>query len=34
VILHGSLATSDFLPGRSNIDLLVIIDGGLRDAEI
>ncbi|BBH70340.1 hypothetical protein ACTI_70250 [Actinoplanes sp. OR16] len=29
VILHGSLATGDFRPGRSDIDLLVITDGGV-----
>ncbi|WP_330186063.1 nucleotidyltransferase domain-containing protein [Dactylosporangium sp. AC04546] len=26
VILHGSLATGDFLPGRSDLDLLVVVD--------
>jgi predicted nucleotidyltransferase len=34
VILHGSLATGDFRPGRSDIDLLAIIAGGLSDPQI
>lgn len=33
VILHGSLASGDFLPGRSDIDLLAVIDGELPDAQ-
>jgi Domain of unknown function (DUF4111)/Nucleotidyltransferase domain len=33
VILHGSLAVGGFCPGRSDIDLLVVIDGGLTDAQ-
>jgi Domain of unknown function (DUF4111)/Nucleotidyltransferase domain len=33
VILHGSLAAGGFLPGRSDIDLLVVVDGGLTDAQ-
>jgi predicted nucleotidyltransferase len=33
VILHGSLATGGFRPGRSDIDLLVVVDGGLSDAQ-
>lgn len=31
VILHGSLATGGFRPGRSDIDLLAIVDSGLSD---
>ncbi|MEU6077976.1 aminoglycoside adenylyltransferase domain-containing protein [Micromonospora sp. NPDC047074] len=34
VILHGSLATGEFRPGRSDIDLLTVIDGGLSDAQV
>jgi predicted nucleotidyltransferase len=33
VILHGSLSTGGFRPGRSDIDLLVVVDGGLTDAQ-
>ncbi|MFG3604487.1 aminoglycoside adenylyltransferase domain-containing protein [Micromonospora chersina] len=33
-ILHGSLATGQFVPGRSDIDLLLITDGALADAEV
>jgi predicted nucleotidyltransferase len=33
VILHGSLATGGFRPGRSDIDLLVVAGGGLTDAQ-
>ena len=33
VILHGSLSAGGFRPGRSDIDLLVVIDGGLADAQ-
>jgi hypothetical protein len=32
VIVHGSLAAGGFQPGRSDIDLLVVVDGGLTDA--
>ncbi|MET7398712.1 nucleotidyltransferase domain-containing protein, partial [Dactylosporangium sp. NPDC005572] len=32
VILHGSLATGDFLPGRSDLDLLVVIGAEDRSA--
>ena len=34
VILHGSLATGGFRPGRSDIDLLVVVDSGLSDPQI
>jgi len=34
VFLHGSLATGDFVPGRSDIDLLVVVDGAVGDGEI
>ncbi|MEU4693989.1 nucleotidyltransferase domain-containing protein [Actinoplanes sp. NPDC023714] len=33
VILHGSLATGRFRPGRSDVDLLAIVDGGVTDAQ-
>jgi predicted nucleotidyltransferase len=33
VVLHGSLAAGGFRPGRSDIDLLVVVDGGLTDAQ-
>jgi hypothetical protein len=33
VILHGSLAAGGFRPTRSDIDLLVVLDGGLTDAQ-
>ncbi|GAA1499790.1 hypothetical protein GCM10009827_003500 [Dactylosporangium maewongense] len=33
VILHGSLADGGFRPGRSDIDLLVVVDRSLTDAE-
>ncbi|MEU4214695.1 nucleotidyltransferase domain-containing protein [Actinoplanes sp. NPDC026623] len=33
VIVHGSLAAGGFRPGRSDIDLLVVVDGGLTDAQ-
>ena len=34
VILHGSLALGDYVPGRSDIDLLVIVDRPLARAEM
>ena len=34
VILHGSLSSGGFRPGRSDIDLLAIIDGGLTDLQV
>jgi hypothetical protein len=34
VILHGSLAAGEFRPGRSDIDLLTVIDGRLSDAQV
>ncbi len=33
VILHGSLVLGDYVPGRSDIDLLMIAEQALRDAE-
>jgi predicted nucleotidyltransferase len=33
VILHGSLAAGGFRPGRSDIDLLAVVDAGLTDAQ-
>jgi hypothetical protein len=32
VILHGSLALGDYVPGRSDVDLLVVVDDPLGDA--
>jgi predicted kinase/predicted nucleotidyltransferase len=34
VILHGSMATSDYVPGQSDIDLLVIVNDPLTDGQI
>lgn len=34
VILHGSLAAGGFQPGRSDLDLLVVVDGGLSNPQI
>jgi Nucleotidyltransferase domain len=34
VILHGSLTLDDYLPGRSDIDLLVVIDHPPSDARL
>ena len=33
VILHGSLATGDFVPGVSDIDLLIVVDEPLHRTE-
>src|SRR4051794_17157714 len=33
VVLHGSLATGGFRPGRSDLDLLVVVDHGLSDGQ-
>lgn len=33
VILHGSLSAGGFRAGRSDIDVLAVIDGGLADAQ-
>ncbi|MBA2634030.1 MAG: nucleotidyltransferase domain-containing protein [Chloroflexi bacterium] len=32
--LHGSLVLGDFVPGRSDIDLLVVVDVRLADGEL
>jgi predicted nucleotidyltransferase len=32
VIQHGSLTLGDYLPGRSDVDLLVVVDDPLTDA--
>jgi predicted nucleotidyltransferase len=32
VMLHGSLTLGDYLPGRSDVDLLVVVDDPLTDA--
>jgi hypothetical protein len=34
VILHGSLTLDDYVPGRSDVDLLVVIDAPLSDARL
>jgi hypothetical protein len=34
VILHGSLTLADYLPGRSDVDLLVVVDDPLTDAQV
>lgn len=34
VVLHGSLTLGDYLPGRSDIDLLVVVDDPLTDAHL
>ncbi|MBL7259378.1 nucleotidyltransferase domain-containing protein [Paractinoplanes lichenicola] len=34
IILHGSLAAGGFRPGQSDIDLLVVVDTPLTDAQI
>lgn len=33
-ILHGSLTLDDFQPGRSDLDLLLVVDRGLADKQI
>jgi Domain of unknown function (DUF4111) len=33
-ILHGSLTLDDYVPGRSDIDLLVVVGGALTDARL
>jgi Domain of unknown function (DUF4111)/Nucleotidyltransferase domain len=33
VILHGSLTLDDYVPGRSDVDLLVVVDDPLTDAQ-
>lgn len=33
VILHGSLTLGDYVPGRSDVDLLVVVDAPLTDAQ-
>jgi Domain of unknown function (DUF4111)/Nucleotidyltransferase domain len=34
VILHGSLTLGDYLPGRSDVDLLVVVQDPLTDAQL
>jgi hypothetical protein len=34
VILHGSLTLDDYVPGRSDLDLLVVVDDPLGDAQL
>jgi Domain of unknown function (DUF4111)/Nucleotidyltransferase domain len=34
VILHGSLTLGDYLPGRSDVDLLLIVNDPLTDAQL
>jgi hypothetical protein len=33
VILHGSLTLDDYIPGRSDVDLLIVVDDPLTDAQ-
>ncbi len=33
VVLHGSLTMDDFRPGRSDIDLLIVVERGLTSSE-
>jgi hypothetical protein len=33
VVLHGSLVVGGFRPGRSDLDLLLVVDEGLSDAQ-
>lgn len=33
VLLHGSLTLGDYLPGRSDVDLLVVVDDPLTDTQ-
>jgi predicted nucleotidyltransferase len=34
VILHGSLTLDDYVPGRSDVDLLVVVDEPLSDEQV
>jgi hypothetical protein len=34
VILHGSLTLDDYVPGRSDVDLLVVVDDPVSDAQL
>jgi hypothetical protein len=34
VILHGSLTLDDYVPGRSDVDVLVVVDHPLSDARL
>jgi predicted nucleotidyltransferase len=34
VILHGSVTLDDYVPGRSDVDLLVVVDDPLTDAQV
>jgi hypothetical protein len=34
VMLHGSLTLDDYVPGRSDVDLLVVVDDPLSDAQL
>jgi hypothetical protein len=34
VILHGSLTLDDYVPGRSDVDLLVVVEEPLSDAQL
>jgi hypothetical protein len=34
VILHGSLTLDDYVPGRSDVDLLIVVDDPLSDAQL
>jgi hypothetical protein len=34
VVLHGSLTVDDYVPGRSDVDLLGVVDDPLSDAQV
>lgn len=34
VILHGSLTLDDYIPGRSDVDLLIVVDDPLSDEQL
>jgi predicted nucleotidyltransferase len=34
VILHGSLTLDDYVPGRSDVDLLAVVQDPLTDAQL
>jgi hypothetical protein len=34
VVLHGSLTLADYVPGRSDVDLLAVVDDPLADAQL
>jgi len=34
VVLHGLLTLDDYIPGRSDVDLLAVVDDLLTDAQL